>query len=183
MRGNSLIRSRSAHRPRGSRPWRRRARRTPLPGGELFLGGALIGLIAATSSAPVHALPFNWSVVPSPNIGRAVDNNELSAVSCFSTDGCVAVGDDAGHNPETALVESWNGMNWSVVPSPKPVHRALYGVSCTSAAACVAVGADFTGAAGAWPSREAPAQPRHAEHASRASGPPIHPGVQRRFRR
>lgn len=145
MRGSRLVRPRAAHRLSG--PWRR-VRRTSLPGKDAFLGAALVGLMAASSQAPVSALPFNWSVVPSPNVNGTVASNELNSVSCVSKVSCVAVGDEARHGRENALAESWNGTKWSVVPSPQPFHRAFYGVSCTSAAACVAVGASFTGPAG-----------------------------------
>jgi hypothetical protein len=47
------------------------------------------------------------------------------------------------------LIESWNGTAWSVVPSPQPGHRALYGVSCTSVARCTAVGVNFVNTANA----------------------------------
>jgi hypothetical protein len=104
-------------------------------------------LAAAAVTVPVGAQGLTWSVVPSPNIKPATNNNELNAVSCVSATDCVAVGEQAG--PATggtlvsALIESWNGTSWSVVPSPQPGNRALYGVSCISAARCTAVGVNF----------------------------------------
>jgi hypothetical protein len=61
----------------------------------------------------------------------------LSGVSCTSATACVAVGRD-GNRP---LVESWNGMVWSIQDNPVP-GGWLSGVSCVSATACVAVGSD-----------------------------------------
>jgi hypothetical protein len=46
-----------------------------------------------------------------------------------------------GNGNAKTLIESWNGVAWSVVPSPSPAAgRTLYGVSCLSANWCVAVG-------------------------------------------
>jgi hypothetical protein len=81
-----------------------------------------------------------WSVMPSPNRGR--DDNVLEAVSCVSTDACMAVGYYEG-TPGGTLAESWDGIRWSVLPSPSPGGTGddLSGVSCVSADACTAVGA------------------------------------------
>jgi hypothetical protein len=61
-------------------------------------------------------------------------------VSCVSPKFCVAVGHEGG----TALVDSWNGTEWSVIPSPST--GPLNGVSCVSAKHCVAVGGSLSGA-------------------------------------
>ena len=89
-----------------------------------------------------------WSIVPTPNRG-ALD--ELDGVSCVSARSCVAVGWGteivAGGSFSThALVESWNGTEWSVVPSPSPSgFSVLKGVSCLNAKHCVAVGGSESG--------------------------------------
>jgi hypothetical protein len=120
-----------------------------LPSRGLPAGALVIGLVSATGLIPVSAQRLVvWSVVPSPNIKPHRNGNEFNAVSCVSATDCIAVGDEYGGNPESALAESWNGTKWSVVPSPDPVHRALYGVSCTSAAACTAVGFNIVDAEG-----------------------------------
>ena len=104
-------------------------------------------LAAAAAPIPATGQGLTWSVVPSPNIKPATNNNELNGVSCVSATDCVAVGEQAGRTATgtlvSALIESWNGTAWSVVPSPQPGNRALYGVSCTSAASCTAVGVNF----------------------------------------
>jgi hypothetical protein len=104
-------------------------------------------LAAAAAPIPASGQGLTWSVVPSPNIKPATNNNELNGVSCVSATDCIAVGEQAGRitggTLVSALIESWNGTAWSVVPSPQPGNRALYGVSCTSAASCTAVGVNF----------------------------------------
>lgn len=70
-------------------------------------------------------------------------SNELFGVSCTDTADCVAVGVHSEASGKTlALVESWNGSTWSIVPNPSPgdTYSALRGVSCTSSTSCVAAG-------------------------------------------
>ena len=75
----------------------------------------------------------------------ALAGNILAGVSCASSRSCEAVGytipNDQPPVFET-LVESWNGVAWSIVPSPNngPGASLLFGVSCVSANACQAVG-------------------------------------------
>lgn len=113
------------------------------------LAGAVSG--AALLSACLPAL--TWSVVPSPSISPKVNYSEFSSVSCASATDCVAVGFDGGKTPkegtpESAFAESWDGTRWTVLPTPAPAWRALYGVSCTSATWCMAVGVNFVDAEG-----------------------------------
>jgi hypothetical protein len=84
-----------------------------------------------------------WSVVPSPDPGSG--DNILYGVSCVSATACTAVGVSiqkvtGGGRTSEALVESWDGTAWSVVPTPDPANRTLDGVSCVSATDCTAVG-------------------------------------------
>jgi hypothetical protein len=86
-----------------------------------------------------------WSVVPSPTPGGVVGVN-LNGVSCVSPAACMAVGYyETSSGGESALIESWNGTSWSVVPSRHPASSnvILHGVSCVSAAACTAVGSFY----------------------------------------
>ena len=83
----------------------------------------------------------SWSIVPSPSPSGGGD---LNAVSCVSATSCVAVGTSDPYPssgiPPT-LVESWDGTDWSIVPSPSPSGGGdLNAVSCVSAAECTAVG-------------------------------------------
>jgi len=82
----------------------------------------------------------SWSVVPSPNPGNP--HAFLEGVSCVSATVCTAAGlSNTNSGASTTLIESWDGTNWSVVPSPNPAAESgLDGVSCVSATACTAVG-------------------------------------------
>jgi hypothetical protein len=73
----------------------------------------------------------------------------FSAVSCWSTHGCVAVGSTVQHQnaPEhvvDGLVERWNGRNWARSYISSAVGPATYlnGVNCASSH-CVAVGSAY----------------------------------------
>jgi hypothetical protein len=61
-----------------------------------------------------------WTIVSSPNTN--VFYNELWAVSADTSTDVWAVGhiDDPSGN-ENTLVEHWNGLQWSIIPSPNPV--------------------------------------------------------------
>jgi hypothetical protein len=67
----------------------------------------------------------------------------LNAVSCPSTNSCVAVG-SAGTGSDLNLAVHWNGTSWKAQPVPGAPGN-LYGVSCTAPNACIAVGS-FVGA-------------------------------------
>ncbi len=94
----------------------------------------------------------NWSIVPSPNHGTV--NNILAAVSCVSARSCQAVGYsyDSSIAVQTLLIESWNGVRWSIVPSPNNGTAAniLDGVSCHSRRSCQAVGYYYDTTLGAY---------------------------------
>ena len=106
----------------------------------------------------------SWQVVPSPNypdddLGPGfLGGGILLGVSCASAQACVAVGysDAGGVNsqglgyPGLALVETWDGIAWSLTPTPAPVEPVgvvgqvqLAGASClpdAGDAQCVVVG-------------------------------------------
>jgi hypothetical protein len=91
----------------------------------------------SAGAGPVTGLAQGWSVVPSPN--RSGENQFLG-VSCVSATACTAVGSFG--RPVHTLIESWNGANWSIVPSPNSGsgHNQLNGVSCVSPTDCTAAG-------------------------------------------
>jgi len=127
----------SACRPGGAGPVQR-FRRYLLPAAGLTQGAVLAGLVSAATLIPASGKALTWSVVPSPN---NPGYDILDAVSCASPAHCMGVGYYGGHgSPESALAESWNGTNWSLVPTPSPRLRALYGISCVAATSCIAVG-------------------------------------------
>ena len=77
-------------------------------------------------NGPIHSLVEAWDgsawwVVPSPNPATGI--NVLSGVSCTSPTSCMAVGsssNDTSGASCNSLVESWDGSNWEVVPTPDP---------------------------------------------------------------
>lgn len=89
-----------------------------------------------------------WSIVPSPSPVAPKSSNPydtLLGVSCIDANDCVAAGDYALNT----LVESWNGVVWSIVPSPTPsisnrpfYSSQLFGVSCSGPNSCAAVGTE-----------------------------------------
>ena len=97
-----------------------------------------------------------WSIIPSANNGTAA--NILYGVSCRSSTSCQAVGyfHTASEVVHT-LIESWNGVAWSIVPSPNDGANDNYllSVSCASPQSCQAVG-QYTNA-----------KPRHQPDADR----------------
>ncbi len=97
-----------------------------------------VAAVVLVSPTAVKAAPSNWTVTPSPSPG-----GPLNAVSCNTASQCVAV----GNYGSDALIESWDGTAWSVVPSPDPSASSnqLHGVSCAGSTFCVAVGDDIVG--------------------------------------
>jgi putative hemolysin len=86
----------------------------------------------------------SWSIVPSPNKGTSGDN--LTGVSCVSTQFCIAVG-AIGTFESRTLIESWDGSKWSIASSPdNGAANYLWGVNCVSSHFCVAVGVRGYGA-------------------------------------
>lgn len=90
-----------------------------------------------------------WSRVVSPNSAPGELNN-LWGVSCVSAVSCTAVGyyDSAGSGQP--LVLSWDGINWTRVPTPTVEvgeSKWLTSVSCFSATSCTAVGSYSPGGA------------------------------------
>jgi hypothetical protein len=87
-----------------------------------------------------------WSIVPSPNTSSA-QANLLASVSCSGLSACTASGSYVPSNGiNQTLIESWNGLAWSIVPSPNTSSTQaddLGGVSCSSPSACTAVGSYF----------------------------------------
>jgi hypothetical protein len=116
--------------------------------------GALGVVIAGVLALSPVAGGATWKLQPSP-VPTGAKAAPLVGISCASTSSCVAVG-GWSRNPdrtgERTLVESWNGTDWSIVPSPNPADSdfaQLSSVSCSSPSACMAVGFYTDGATGA----------------------------------
>ncbi|HLG78589.1 MAG TPA: hypothetical protein VFA09_04210 [Ktedonobacteraceae bacterium] len=86
-----------------------------------------------------------WSVVPSPSVGKGF--NQLYGVATISPSQAWAVGFAfTNHGEEQALTEQWNGSQWSVVKSPDRIgNGSLTGVAAISASDIWAVGSDAHG--------------------------------------
>jgi hypothetical protein len=86
-----------------------------------------------------------WSVQGSPTILEA-SSSELNGVSCISSRFCVAVGTYTKDKKGLTLAEIWNGLTWTVQPTPNPAKSPLSNlesVSCTSTTNCLAVGSTY----------------------------------------
>jgi hypothetical protein len=85
-----------------------------------------------------------WSVVSTPNVNKT--GNYLNAVFGSSTNDIWAVGDSVAPNsPVQTIVEHFNGVKWSIIPSPNPLtgpsdQNVLTAVTATSPSDVTAVG-------------------------------------------
>jgi hypothetical protein len=89
----------------------------------------------APGGAPALAGSPGWTIVPSPNVGSG--DNRLMGVAAVSDQEAWAVG-SAGTD---ALIESWNGTEWTFVGLPAlPGESALHGVDALPSGEAWAVG-------------------------------------------
>jgi alpha-tubulin suppressor-like RCC1 family protein len=102
------------------------------PGGTSAVGG---------TDQFTYLTPDEWRISASVHAGTG--NSSLNGVSCLMADRCIAVGTSGPSYEEKALIESWNGSLWSIVPTPSlpETRSSLNGVSCAPAKFCMAVGA------------------------------------------
>ena len=74
---------------------------------------------------------YEWNLVPGMNPG--LQSNESYGVAASASDDVWAVGtydNIGGECPQPALIEHWNGSEWSLVPSQDPLAcNNLYGVA------------------------------------------------------
>ncbi len=97
----------------------------------------------------------SWNIVTSLNTSPA-QNNYLTNVTCASASDCWAVGYYASELAYQTLVERWDGISWTIVPSPNAVgipigpfdppvkHNYLNAVTCLSASNCWSVGSAWS---------------------------------------
>lgn len=133
---------------------------SPSPATTLPADAALHG-VAAVSATDVWAVGeansrtlverwdgVRWTVVPSPN---GVGSNALSALTVVSANNIWAIGHQQvtpGRSCQIGLIEHWNGLRWSIVPSPGVVNNQcvqLGDVAAVSATDIYAVGGYGTG--------------------------------------
>jgi hypothetical protein len=80
-----------------------------------------------------------WTAVTTP--ANAVNDSELTAVSCVAGPECLAVGQQGtAGGGNTPFAEAWDGTTWTTVPTAALAGDSLNGVACSSAASCVVVG-------------------------------------------
>jgi hypothetical protein len=110
--------------------------------GRINRGNGRLGLRAEHWNGTVWA-------VQRPGARLPFGSGDVNALSCTSARACTAVVNRLvevnGHfnGRVAALVERWNGRNWTVQRTPGAARkrgRNLLGVSCTSARRCMAVG-------------------------------------------
>ena len=107
-------------------------------------GASLV--VAGTLRRPEIATPA-LSVTPSADQGT--NDNVLNGVTCLRATQCIAVGyDDNGAGQPQALIETWDGTSWKVVPSPSKGSdpSVLNSVACAvNSDYCAAVGFEDSG--------------------------------------
>jgi hypothetical protein len=109
---------------------------------------------------------LSWSIVPSPNQGVV---SQLLGVGGIASDDLWAVGlfiEEPGFHPTRTLTEHWDGVQWTVVPSPN-----LEGFDELNAVAAVA--ADDVWAVGQFSLRDALILHWDGEAWTVVNGPPV----------
>ena len=97
--------------------------------------------LRSRSGALGSGTPVGWSIVPSPNSQYSL--NVLEAVAPISQSNVWAAGYASNGIFDSGLIEHFNGLAWSIVPSPAPgpfADNALRGISAISASDVWAVG-------------------------------------------
>ncbi len=104
---------------------------------------------AGTSGRSVNALikwsyRNTWFAMASQPAGTS---SAFSSISCTFLTDCVAVGwyEKAPNPTPYALIETWNGLRWSIVPGASSLGGGFRSVSCVTPTSCVAVGVARTG--------------------------------------
>jgi hypothetical protein len=119
-----------------------------------------VGSVACTSATSCVAVGFYIQNLGSPGLTLAENWNGaswnvettanpagttgsfLSSVACPSPTSCTAVGFYSNGTTSLTLVETWNGISWSIVPSPNPAgyNITLLSLACSHNGTCLAVG-------------------------------------------
>jgi hypothetical protein len=101
---------------------------------------SLCVVVGATYGKPYAAIWNGASWSKSNPI--ALHDGRFLAISCWSTSGCFAVGDEPSERGSTAISEEWNGHRWKSESMPSPRHLTVIpsDIACTGPSQCVAVG-------------------------------------------
>jgi hypothetical protein len=104
------------------------------------------------------AAEWNWSTWKIVNPPNPSASSSLDALSCRSSDFCVAVGQwyDVAANKVELESQIWNGSSWTIKSVPPlqagATNPSLDGISCVSTTYCMAVGDYDVGNTGSQPS-------------------------------
>lgn len=87
-----------------------------------------------------------WAIHSLPRLRERRRSGVVTAISCASTNACIAVG-EAMFNPtyngfanSVIVAERWDGTKWRIQHPPSPDKRSYStGVSCSSASTCTAL--------------------------------------------
>jgi hypothetical protein len=116
--------------------------RFPTP--DVGTGGNALNGVDALASNNVWAVGYSahktlierwdgtqWRVVTSPNAGTTEDENTLTSVDALSSTNAWAVGSTLTATSRRSLIQRWNGISWTIVPSPNPgsLSNSLLGVA------------------------------------------------------
>ena len=106
--------------------------------------GDAVKFTNTTATLIEHWNGTSWSVIASPNLPNN-DQSFLNGIACPSTTTCFAVGDGSSttSTANLTLIERWNGVHWSVVPSPSPPLPEFDSVACSTPTACFAIGSHY----------------------------------------
>src|SRR5690349_7563388 len=112
-----------------------------------MVAAAVLVVMAWYPAAANAATPWAVQAVPLP---AGALHGSLTAVSCFSPDCCMALGNTQNGNSQRQLAETWDGSTWAITNTATPPGSNGYGLpaaSCTSAPSCTAVGGFASAAA------------------------------------
>jgi len=96
-------------------------------------------LVATVGGLGPAAAAASWSVVPSVS-PAGEPGGSLVGVACPTASSCYAVGSFGVGDSGAALVEHWNGTEWSIMSVPDGGNVTFAAVSCASDTRCFAIG-------------------------------------------
>lgn len=87
-------------------------------------GNSLSGLSNTSQTLIEHWDGSSWSIISSPNVANL--SNRLSGITWVSSGNVWAEGYSTnGASSSSTLIEHWDGMTWSIVPSPNPTSFSM----------------------------------------------------------
>ena len=113
----------------------------PAPSAELVVTGIAAAVMCLYLTAPAVAqiCTPDWEIISSPSVGG--NNNVLTGVAVIADDDAWAVGYAYTVNQAETLTLHWDGVRWTIVPSPSPTTQSLLlGVSASASDDVWAVG-------------------------------------------